>query len=419
MTAAAIIFVATYVAIGIGRFPGLSIDRPSACLIGGLAMVIARVLPLDKAYASINLSTLALLLGLMLLAASLARAGFFGYVAEAIVARTKSARGLLAAVVVASGVLSALFLNDAICILFTPLVLIVTRRAGRPPLPYLLAVATSSNVGGACTISGNPQNALIGTFSKLGYGEFLLRLLPSSIIGLALTWAVIAFVYRRELAREPAPPATEPLESLPVELNPPVVDSRRLTITLGAAAAMLVAFFLRVDTALAALGAAAGVILVAGVGRARDPFVGVDWSLLVTFSGLFVVTEGVRESGLARYLLDLLTPALEASPASKLAEVSGISLVLSNLVSNVPAVMLLGPVLSEHHSSTGVWLALAMSSTFAGNLTLIGSLANLIVAELSKRDCPITFVEYLKVGIPLTVLTSIVGVVSLAVQGLS
>jgi Na+/H+ antiporter NhaD/arsenite permease-like protein len=418
VTSAAIIFVATYVAIGVGRFPGLSIDRPSACLIGGIAMVIARVLPLEQAYAAINLSTLALLLGLMLLAASLARAGFFGAVAEAIVARTRSAHGLLAAVVVASGVLSALFLNDAICILFTPLVLIVTRRAGRPSLPYLLAVATSSNVGGACTISGNPQNALIGTFSKIGYGEFLLRLLPSSAIGLFLTWAVIAFVYRRELAREPAPPTDEAPASLPVELNPKTLDKRRLVITLAAAAAMLGAFFLRVDTALAALAAAAGVILVAGVGRSRDPFIGVDWSLLVTFSGLFVVTEGVRASGLARYLLDLLTPALEAAPSWRLAAVSGISIVLSNLVSNVPAVMLLGPVLTAHHTSSGVWLALAMSSTFAGNLTLIGSLANLIVAELSKRDCPITFVEYLKVGVPLTILTSVVGVVSLAVQGM-
>jgi Na+/H+ antiporter NhaD/arsenite permease-like protein len=419
MSAALIIFVATYTVIGLGRVPGLGIDRPSACLIGALAMVFSGVVPLESAYRAVDLPTLALLLGLMLLAANLARAGFFGWVADAILHRTRSAHGLLAAVIVASGGLSALFLNDAVCILFTPLVLIVARRAGRPPLPFLLGVATASNAGGACTISGNPQNALIGTMSKIGYAEFAVRLLPASIVGLVLAFIVISFVYRKELAADPFPStAAVPIEDAPSTLEAPL-DKKRIAITLLAAVGMLVAFVAKVDTALAALSAASGVIVLTGDGTTRDPFRGVDWPLLVTFSGLFVVTAGVRDSGVANKLLDAIRPALEAAPTTRILSVTGITVILSNMVSNVPAVMLLGPILKTHGTTTGVWLTLAMASTLAGNLTLIGSLANLIVAELAKRECPISFVEYLKVGVPLTILSIATGIVSLVLQGIA
>src|SRR5438270_3849296 len=138
MAVALFIFVATYAAIGLGSLPFLSIDRPSAALVGAVLMVVCRVVPLDRAWASIDLSTLTLLLGLMLLAASLARAGFFGLVADEVARRFPDPRALLAAVIVASGVLSALFLNDAVCLLFTPLVLAVTKSAGLKPLPFLI-----------------------------------------------------------------------------------------------------------------------------------------------------------------------------------------------------------------------------------------------------------------------------------------
>ncbi len=427
MTTALLIFAATYVAIGVGRLPGLRIDRPSASLGGALAMVAAGVVPLERAYRAVDLSTLALLLGLMLLAANLARAGFFGAIADRIRSKAGSPRALLGWIVVASGVLSALFLNDAVCILFTPLVLVIARRAGVPPLPYLLAVATASNVGGACTITGNPQNALIGTMSGISWATFALRLLPASALGLIVVWAVIALVYRDALAREKwgeAPPLTAPLPhagdaprvvsgGLPEETK---VDRRRLTVCLLVAVAMLGAFLAGVDTSLAALTAGAAVILFTGDGS-REPFRGVDWPLLLTFAGLFVVTEGVRASGIADRLLADVGPALAETPGYRIGALSGISLVLSNLVSNVPAVMVLGPALEDAAAGDGAFLALAMSSTFAGNLTLVGSLANLIVAELARAECPIGFVEYLKVGIPITLLTTGIGIAVLVVQG--
>lgn len=407
MAVALIIFLATYAAIGLGSLPFLPIDRPSAALIGALLMIVLKVVPLDRAWASIDLPTLTLLLGLMLLAASLARAGFFGWVADGVARRFRSPASLLGAVVIASGVLSALFLNDAVCILFTPLVLAVTRRAGWKPLPFLLGVAAASNTGGACTITGNPQNALIGIRSGIGYGEFLLRLAPASIAGLALTWAVIGWVYRGDLRAHVGATA-------PAHVGAPV-DRRRLGLSLLAAAGMVAAFFAGADTALAALAAGAAMLLFTA--HRPAPFDGVDFPLLVLFAGLFVVTEGVREAGIADRLLGMLGPALAAPTWARIGGVSAIALVLSNLVSNVPAVMLLSPSMGSASHPTEAWLTLAMASTFAGNLTIVGSIANLIVAEISRKEGqPIGFLEYLKVGVPLTLSSTAVGIAVLAVQ---
>lgn len=432
MTAALLIFLATYLAIGLGSLPFIRIDRPAAALVGAIAMVAAGVLPLEKAWAAIHLPTLALLLGLMLLASELARAGFFAVIADGLVSRFRSAHALLGAVVVASGVLSAVFLNDAICILFTPLILRVAKRAGRDPLPLLLGVATASNVGGACAITGNPQNVLIGHYSGISFAEFLLRLAPASIVGLLLTWATIAFVYRRQLA---APVRVVAAES-PVVVHE-TVQPNRIRLALLVSAAMLVAFLAGIDVSLAALASGA-VVLVFDASRrsaattagrrftglppslARadlDPFAGVDWTLLVLFAGLFVVTAGVAESGLAAGFVDAVSSVLSSGPLTRLAGLSVLSAALSNLVSNVPAVMLLQAPLSAADSHAA-WLAVAMSSTFAGNLTIVGSIANLIVAQLAREESPISYVEYLKVGVPLTLGSIAVGIAVLAVQGL-
>lgn len=431
MTIALLIFLATYLAIGLGSLPFIRIDRPAAALVGAFAMVASGVLPLEKAYSAIHLPTLALLLGLMLLASELARGGFFAIVADWLVMRFTTPHALLGAVVMTSGVLSAVFLNDAVCILFTPLILRVARRAGRDPLPLLLGVATASNVGGACTITGNPQNVLIGHYSGISYGEFLLRLAPASLAGLFLTWGTISLVHRRSLA-EPQRPA---MEDAPVVIHERV-QPNRIRLALLVAVAMVAAFLAGVDVSLAAIASGA-VVLVFDASRrtaattagrrftglppslARadlDPFGAVDWTLLVLFAGLFVVTAGVRESGLAQGLIDAVSSIQSTGPLPRLAGLSGISVVLSNLVSNVPAVMLLEAPLTSA-GSEGAWLALAMSSAFAGNLTIVGSIANLIVAQLAREESPISYLDYLKVGVPLTLGSTAIGIVVLAVQG--
>lgn len=437
MAAALLVFLGTYLAIGLGSLPFVRIDRPAAALLGALGMVVLGVVSLEQAYEAIHLPTLALLLGLMLLACELARAGFFAVLAEWMIVRFRSATALLAAVVVASGLLSALFLNDAVCILFTPLVLRAAKRAGRDPLPYLIGVATASNVGGACTITGNPQNVLIGHLSGISYGEFLVRLAPASLLSLALTWCTIALVYRRRLAGDR--PAARPVEQGPepgAVLVHERVEWRRILLTLGVAASMLVAFLAGIDVSLAALAAGAGMLvfdasrrsaattagrrftgLAPSLARADlDPFAGVDWTLLVLFAGLFVVTEGVRESGLASGIVGTVGVLLEESPFVRLAGLSAVSIALSNLVSNVPAVMLLEAPLRTA-GSDGTWLTVAMASTFAGNLTIVGSIANLIVAQLAREECPITYVEYLKVGVPLTLGSTAIGIAVLFLQG--
>jgi len=405
---ALVIFLLTYAVLGTGRVPGLAVNRPLAALLGAVAMILAGVVPLSDALAAIDLRTLGLLCGLMLLASTLADTGLFDVVTHALVRHATSGYALLAAVIAVSGVFSALFLNDAVCILFTPLVLILARRIGRNPLPFLLGVATASNVGGACTITGNPQNALIGTASGISFAEFAARLLPASALGLVADFAILALVYRATLEAPSTPPAAA-ADSAPARTREPW----RLALSLGCAAALLAAFLLRADLAVAAL--AAGAVAAGFAGHKDAGLRGVDFPLLVLFAGLFVVTAGVRRAGIADHVTAQLAPALAAPPLARLSQLSAIALVLSNLVSNVPAVMLLAPALTSAHS-TQAWLALAMASTFAGNLTLVGSIANLIVAELAKNECPISFVEYLKVGVPLTLLTTAIGIAILYVQ---
>lgn len=403
--------------------PGLNVNRPMAALLGAIAMVVVRAVPMHEAWGAIDLPTLGLLLGLMLLAGTLAELGLFDLVVRAVLRIAPGPRAMLAAIVLASGVLSALFLNDAVCILFTPVVLALARRTGRAPLPYLLAVATASNVGGACTITGNPQNALIGVSSGIGFGEFVARLAPASLVGLVLVYALLARIYRRELLATPvagaAPAPASP--AISAVADRPLAHPARLGFAAGCTLALLAAFFAHADLALAAL--AAGALASVFAGPRGTGLRGVDFSTLVLFAGLFIVTEGVREAGVTATIAALLPGASGAgghagAGLASISRLSGVAIVLSNLVSNVPAVMMLRPALAAA-ASKQAWLALAMASTFAGNLTIVGSIANLIVAETAREECPIGFLEYLRIGVPLTVLTTLTGIAVLSVQSLS
>ncbi len=387
----------TYIGVAIGEYPRLKMNRATIALVGAVALIVFNVMPFETALASLDVDTLLLLLAMMIVNAHLRLAGFFDWVSGAMVVWARTPRVLLAWIVLASGVLSALFLNDTIAVMLTPLVLQVTLMLKRNPLPYLVALATAANIGSVATIIGNPQNMLIGMSSKISFVDFLGALAPVAILGLVIAWVVIVLVYRDEFS---------PAQFAQVTLEATRVDRGLLNKTLALSALMLIAFSFGAPIPLAALGAASGLL----VTRRVNPdhiFDGVDWSLLVFFSGLFVVTGAISYAGFSTQLFALIEPLARAG----VAPLSFVTVALSNLVSNVPAVLLFRPLVPNLADPNRVWLTLAMASTFAGNLTLLGSVCNLIVAESARsQGVKLAFAEYLKAGIPITILTVIVGI---------
>jgi len=406
---AALVFLLTYLVIGLQRIPRLHIGRPAGALLGAVAMVAFGVLDFEAAKAAIDLDTILFLLGMMIILGYLELSGFFEVVERRILGFARSARALLWLVVLSAGALSALFMNDTVCLMLTPILVRVTRRLGLPPAPYLIALATAANIGSTCTIIGNPQNALIAVRSGIGFLPFLGALGPVAAVGLVAAGLLLSFLHRRVITTAPlvVPP---PREARPVQ-------PYMLTASLAAGAGMVVALMAGARPATAAMTAGAAVIL-AGAARPREALRQVDWSLLLFFGGLFVVMRAVEQAGLAQALVAGITgPLGHADPAgAATATAAGATLgrlalavtLLSQAVSNVPAVMLFVPSLQAipAPAAEALWLALAAFSTLAGNLTIIGSVANVIVFETARRDgVDVGFLEYLKAGVPLTLVT--------------
>ncbi|WP_435007830.1 anion transporter [Tundrisphaera lichenicola] len=395
------VFGLTYLGLAIGKVPGLKIDRSGIALVGASVMLGLGVLTLREGAKSVDYETIILLFGMMVLVGYLRIAGFFSLATDRIAERFSSPRPLLAVTIGLSGVLSAFLVNDVVCVALTPLVLDLTRRLKRPPIPYLVGLATASNVGSVATITGNPQNIIIGSLSGISYLRFAARLAPVALIGLILTYLVVSIVYRGSL--DEAESGDRESEVLPE----PEVDRGLLIKSVAVALATVGLFFAGFPIALVALGAAA--VLMLGRVRPEKVYGSVDWPLLVMFAGLFVVVHAfeitvVRTWGIDRWHVLLDSPVIA---------VSALSAALSNLVSNVPAVLLFKPLMEAMAATQReqAWLALSMSSTLAGNLTVLGSVANLIVVENARRaGTELGFLEYLKVGIPLTIATTLVGV---------
>jgi Na+/H+ antiporter NhaD/arsenite permease-like protein len=401
--AAAGIFLASYLALAIGKVPGLSIDRAGVALVGACLMVGSGALGLDDAYRAIDLDTITLLLGMMIVVANLRLSGFFALATAWVARRAHRPLLLLGAIVAVAGVFSAFLVNDAICLVLAPLVLELTLALKRRPLPYLLAVAMASNVGSTATITGNPQNMLIGSFSHIPYANFAAALAPVALVGLLLTAGLIALMHRAEFADgatfEAAPPRVR-------------VNQALMWRALAAVGVVIALFFAGQPPAKAAVIIGALLLLTRRVKSARV-YAEVDWSLLLMFAGLFIIVAGAERQW--------LTPALVAEVARlHLADVPVLSLVtavLSNLVSNVPAVLVLHPFVGALADQATAWKVIAMASTLAGNFTVLGSIANLIVVEkAARRGVVIGFWDYFRVGAPLTVVTIVIGAVWLGLR---
>lgn len=401
---ALIVISLTIIGVAVGRFPVFRMNRATIALVGSAILIASGWVSLEQAYRAIDFNTIVLLFSMMVLNINLRLAGFFRIVSSRIVLHTGTPQQLLLALTFASGLLSSLFLNDTIVIMFTPLVLEVVLALKRNPIPYLIALATAANVGSAATIVGNPQNMIIGIFSGIPFVRFAFYLAPVSILGLFLVWLVIRLLYKAEFRREnfqtPVKMEVKPFRPL-------------LYKSLVAMGGMVVAFVAGAPIPVAALGAAAFLLFTRRI-KPERVFTELDWSLLVFFSGLFIVTDALHSNLLGKFGGLSLPGASDAI----LVNLSLISLILSNLISNVPAVLLLSPLIKTMENPEILWLTLAMATTFAGNLTLLGSVANLIVAESARRQGVILkFGEYLKAGIPITILTIILGVGWLSLFG--
>lgn len=387
----------TYIGIALGEFPRLRVNRTTITLMGVGALLATGQIAFDHMGDYLDLNTLVLLFGMMILNANLQLAGFFRLAGRTILRFTHTPRGLLALLILFVGVLSALFLNDTICLMLTPLVLDITLRAKRNPVPYLIALATASNIGSVATLTGNPQNMIIGIASGISYVDFALALTPIALLGMGGIWLVIVVFYpdefhsgRFDIGELPKPFIYRPL------LN------KSMFVTGG----LLVAFVLGVPIAEAAFVAACVMLLTRRI-KPNKLMDEVDWNLLVFFSALFIVSGAIEASGLTSRLFNSVSNLLNGNSVT----LSTITVVLSNLISNVPAVLLLKPVIPALSNPEAGWLTLAATSTLAGNLTLLGSVANLIVAEIaSRRGVKLTFWEYTKPGLIITVISLVLGV---------
>ncbi len=393
---ALLIFIATYVVLALGRFPGLRVDRTGATIIGASFMIASGTLTFDEALQSVDWSTIVLLLGMMIVVANLRLSGFFRLVSAWVVRHAHRPLTLLGGIIAVSGVLSAFFVNDTMCIVLTPLVLEVTLALRRNPVPYLLAVAMASNAGSVATITGNPQNMMIGSLSRIPYATFAGYLAPVAVVSLLLTFGVISFVYRSEFHGS----RFEVGEALRVRAHQPMMWK-----SLAVAAGMVLFFFLGWPVAQTAIVAGA-VLLVTRRLKPRKVYHDIDWPLLALFAGLFIVVAGFEKTSLE----DSIFRFARSFGLDHVAILTFFSALLSNLVSNVPAVLVFRPVMTHLADPQLGWLTLAMSSTLAGNFTVMASVANLIVVERARGEVTISFKDYFIAGAPLTVLSLAAGV---------
>jgi Na+/H+ antiporter NhaD/arsenite permease-like protein len=401
------IFSMTYVGLALGKLPGLRTDRAGIALAGAAAILACGLLSFDGAVKAVDFATIVLLLGMMVVVVFLRRGGFFLVLTEAALSRVQRPAALLAVTMLLSGALSALLVNDVVCLALTPLVVNLTRRLNLDPKPHLIGLAIASNVGSTATLTGNPQNMIIGGLSQISYLRFAAKLAPVAILGLVLAYIITYLMYHKVLRQTPrvgADARANPnQDARPLHPAHRALLIKSLIVTLSA----IILFFAGAPMPIVAIGAAA-ILLLERI-KPDGVYRQIDWSLLVMFAGLFVVVRAFEVHVLSQAEVDKWT-AIRDHPVGLL---SAVSAALSNLVSNVPAVLLFKSVIPAMPADVQetAWLALAMSSTLAGNLTVLGSVANLIVVENArKHGIAITLAEYCRVGVPVTLLTLLLGV---------
>lgn len=398
-TTALIIFIITYIGIIFTRLPKVNIDRPSAAFFGAVAMIVFGVLSFEEAIIAVDFDTIALLLGMMIIIATLQLDGFFSFIASKTIAYARNQWRLLIVVTFFSGIASAFLVNDAVVLLFTPIIIMICRASNLNPIPYLIAEILAANAGSVMAITGNPQNMLIGVNSGISYAEFLWRLAPIALLSMILIIWVVRWIYPAHFMNKKA-----------IEYKGDGFNYHFSSMKLSVPVFLLVIamFFTSGSLGLsipviALIGGA--LILLLGKIKPSQVIEKVDWVLLLFFASLFIVVEGIEKSGLLSRYIDA---NLLSDDATGISAIHGISFVMVQIVSNVPYTIVMVPFLKAA-SSDLLWLSLASASTLAGNATIIGAIANLIVIESADRlGVKIGFFEFLKPGMIVTLLSFVI-----------
>jgi len=403
MLTAAIILALSYLGVAFTRLPRVNVDRPSAAFTGAVLMIIFGVLSFDEAVRAIDFNTIALLLGMMVLVSVLQQAGFFTMLAVKSVTLAGSPWKLLLVVIGATALFSAFLVNDAVVLFFTPVILQTCRLMKLKPVPYLIAEAMAANIGSTATVVGNPQNMLIGIKSGITFGHFFMYLAPVALVSTFILVGVMYAFYRDDFSRK----FTVGVEALP---KTGIYDVQALWRSVPIVGLTLVMFFISTFIGLSipviALVSAALVMLVSKFRPSRI-IGGVDWVLLLFFAGLFIIIEGAHKAGVFNLVLEHITVTPDIRG---ILSVNVFSVLVSQVVSNVPLTMLAIPVITNVPGDV-LWVALASGATLGGNMTIIGAVANIIVVEGAAREnVNVPFMEFLKVGLVVTVLTVLAGV---------
>jgi Na+/H+ antiporter NhaD/arsenite permease-like protein len=393
MSIAVLIFLLSYLGVALGRLPGLMLDRTGIALLGAIAMIVAGAVDLPQAVQSVDLPTIVLLYALMVVSAQLRLGGFYTRMALKVAELLSRPRLFLFASMLTSAGLSAVLANDIVCLAFTPVLVMSVHAARLNPVPYLIGLAVSSNIGSAATVIGNPQNMLIGQVGGLAFDQFALWCAPPAAVALLGSFLILSRMCREGFRRQEHAP-----DPLPIVHTLTRFDSWQSGKGLAAVGLLLALFLTPIPRELSAI-AVAGVLLCSRRMKSREILHMVDWHLITLFCALFVIIRGIETTGLPAHAVALLKAGgIDLQDPLTLA---GFSVVLSNLVSNVPAAMLLTRFLDP--AAPDQWYILAAASTFAGNLITIGSIANLIVIEQAARlGVVLSFRDHARVGIPVT-----------------
>ncbi|HUN94153.1 MAG TPA: anion transporter [Burkholderiaceae bacterium] len=398
-TSVLVIFAAVYAGMLLGGLPLLQLDRTGVALLGAIAIVGVGALTPEQAALAVHLPTILLLFSFMVLAAQMRLGGFYDWVTLRVAAAPLSPAALLAGVIATSAILSAVFSNDVVCLAVAPALADACSRRRLDPVPYLLGLACSANIGSASTLIGNPQNMLIGEVLSIPFATYLAHAAVPTAAGLVATWLVISWQSRGRwaLARAPEASGTRPGPEAP---EPVALDRWQTIKGLAVAATLVVVFLLGRWPRDVAAVVGAGLLLCSRRLHSRQMLGLVDWELLVLFIGLFVVNRAFADTGLPERALQQLADL--GVPLSSPGPLFAATFLLSNVVSNVPAVMLLLP--AAHGPLDGAMLALV--STLAGNLFVVGSIANIIVVDASRRrGVAIDWRRHARTGVPVTIVT--------------
>jgi Na+/H+ antiporter NhaD/arsenite permease-like protein len=402
---ASAIFVITYVLISGRQLKILPLNRPAAALLGAVLMIATGVMTPERAYRAINYDTPVLLLGMMLISAYLYLANFFEWAANVVLNVSRTPARLLLYVILTSGILSAVLVNDTICLLLTPLVVAVIRRGKLPMLPFLVGLATSANIGSVATLVGNPQNMIIGHFSQISFPEFSRSLLPVGIIGLVINFFILRVGFRKVLKE---------ISIDRLERTVPKLERGLFALVCVVLVAIFVGFLAGSNLAWTAMAGAA-LVMVLARRDTHNVLKLVDWHLLLFFAALFIVVDGLSDTGLPDAIYSRLQPIFGSSTPAQAWNLTWFSVVGSNVFSNVPFVLVAGAWIARFTEPVLMWKVLALATTFAGNLTIVGSVANMIVMESARDHIQVGFGITRALEFRVTILTTAAGVVVLLV----